>query len=103
MKLEELLPEIRKGRMVRRHNAVYLSDDGGCLCHIEDGAMAMLTGHELLKDDWELVPEPTKYKRILALNKNGEVFVCRDSTEWQFWKSHTGTVEMREIEWEVPK
>ena len=41
-----------------------------------------------------------KHKAVLALQKDGKVFPCESVAEWQFWKSHKDTVEMREIEWE---
>jgi hypothetical protein len=42
-----------------------------------------------------------KHKAILALQKDGKVFVCESVVECQFWKMHKDTMEMREIEWET--
>jgi hypothetical protein len=42
-----------------------------------------------------------KYKAVLALQKDGKVFACESVAEYQFWKLHKDTVEMREIEWET--
>jgi hypothetical protein len=42
-----------------------------------------------------------KHKAILALQKDGKVFVCETVVECQFWKLHKDTVGMREIEWET--
>jgi hypothetical protein len=101
--LEEILPEIRKGRKARRvrlHDAIYLSDADGCLCHVEDGAVAVLTGYELLADDWELVPEPKKYKAKLYLYADGQTSI--DGMLVSTCGVSPKCIETREVEWEAP-
>ena len=72
MKLEEILPEIRKGRKARRPHwhedaaingrLEFVSLEGGRIIVQQE----KFNSNELLADDWELVPEPVRVADYLV-------------------------------------
>jgi hypothetical protein len=96
--LEDILPQIRAGKKVRclsrtKHVIVLRGkqltyEDLGFVCPVQ------LTSEDILADDWELVPEPVKYKQTLYLLSNGLISYNRRGLE-------SLIVETREIEWSV--
>ena len=116
MKLEEILPEIRKGRKARRKVDVdegYVQFDKSCgkLCDFNnDGVWFDVTefhAEDVLADDWELVPEKRKFSSWLKLYDDGSVFgfpTIQKAVESISLAEHHGKaklVETRVIEWEV--
>jgi hypothetical protein len=96
--LEDILPEIRKGRKARRkgwhpQGYIYLNQSG----ELKDESnydWEVASYNDLLPDDWELVPEPVKYKQTLYLLSNGLISYNPRGLE-------SLIVETREIEWSV--
>jgi hypothetical protein len=72
--LEDILPQIRKGRKARRKpfSEVYIQFDkaSDAICDFtKDGRWADVTelvSEDLLADDWELVPQPTRVADYLV-------------------------------------
>jgi hypothetical protein len=92
VKFEDILPEIRKGRKARRKDFAMVDLEPGDK-HLD------LDVDDLLADDWELVPEPKKFKRLAYLWSDGVL-----TTEpHRVSASHVSFVGHREIEWEVPE
>jgi hypothetical protein len=58
MKLEEILPEIRKGRKAKRNDC--LTDLSANDKYLE------MSAEDLLADDWELAPEPIRVADYLV-------------------------------------
>jgi len=73
MKLEDILPQIRAGRKARYSlygNAYVQIDSEGRLrdfyCDGKPAEWTILNQKELLRDDWELVPEPVRVADYLV-------------------------------------
>jgi hypothetical protein len=98
--LEDILPQIRKGRKARRkgwhpQGYIYLNQSG----ELKDESnydWEVASYNDLLPDDWELVPKPVKYKATVKLWSDGFLTTAyiRPSTEAKL-------IETREIEWSV--
>jgi hypothetical protein len=108
MRLEELLPEIRKGRKFRQLGApdCHYQIKGGVIW-VGDQWKINIDSEDLLADDWELVPEKRKITAWLKLYDDGSVFgfpTLEKATESMSLAEHHGKarlVETRTIEWEV--
>jgi hypothetical protein len=96
--LEEILPEIRKGRKARRKG-------------LNAFMGAQLYEHAVLADDWELMPEPVKHKIWIGLFEDGDsVTAYNHAKVYEYAQLHAKNmeplkspkiVEVREIEWSV--
>jgi hypothetical protein len=82
--LEDILPQIRAGRKARRK-----SWEPGTWFDPRDEEYI-----DAIADDWELVPEPVKYKQTLYLLSNGLISYNSRGLE-------SLIVETRKIEWSV--
>ena len=90
--LEDILPEIRKGRGVRRK--AWSSDTNPVTLK----STLWIEFSQMMADDWELVPEPVKVKAKIDLWNSGEVTVRKyDVVPYK----KLDIVETREIEWSV--
>jgi hypothetical protein len=109
MKFEEILPEIRKGCKARREiwrSPYFIRMTESGLMVDSDGDSRYITGKEMNADDWELVPEPTKYKVEVCLYSDGSAYL--DFKRLRGLKDLISSnaahlIETREIEWEVPQ
>jgi hypothetical protein len=85
VKFEEILPEVRKGRKVRR-KAWFGNEDGylqktalqGLSYYRDSGDVRYweeFLSDDLLADDWELVPEPIRIADYLVPNLVGDYYL----------------------------
>jgi hypothetical protein len=77
--LEDILSQIRKGRKLKGAD-------------FDDKWMTM---SDVLRDDWELVPEPKKHEATIYLWSDGLLTTCE-----RCWPG-VKLIETREIEWSV--
>ena len=117
MRLEEILPEIRKGRKARRphwHEDIavtykldFVSLSGGSVIVQEQ----KFSRGELLANDWELVPEKRKHCCWLGLFEDGDSISSEtEARVYEYARLNAENmkplksaklVEVRKIEWEV--
>lgn len=103
MYLEEILPQIRKGRKARRQ--CWRCGTGPFTLK----STVWIEFNQITADDWELVPEPKpkKFKSWVKLYDNGSVFgyssleKAMESVSLAEYDGKSKLVETREIEWEV--
>ena len=89
--LEEILPHIRAGRRAKRKDC--LTDLSANDKYLE------MSAEDLLADDWELVPDPKKFKRLAYLWSDGNITF--ENVRWFIEPFSATLVETREIEWSV--
>jgi hypothetical protein len=99
MKLEEILPELRKGKKATRKGwtpPFHIQVD-------RDSGLHYLTRTDILAEDWELISEPRKCKAWLNLYASGDVWPFKSSLDAKTDRKQTNVkvVETREIEWSV--
>lgn len=116
MKLEEILPEIKKGRKFRRkcwEKGVWtkMLENGFLESNSLECCGIYLHPADIMDDNWELVPEPKKYSCYIGLFDDGGS-VTSDTEDdvhkyVRLYKENLNPskpaklVEVRKIEWEV--
>jgi hypothetical protein len=111
--LEDLLPEIRRGRKHKRKSwsetyVMFDTSDHSYGVYTNAGGfieLMELGGDDILADNWELVSEPKKYKASVYLWSDG--YLTSNEERYGYMGAPRTNmphiVETREIEWEVPE
>jgi hypothetical protein len=112
VKIEDILPALRKGKRARRPDwpkGLTVTFDRKTGLVDSEGDELEINLAYLHADDWELVPEPKKFKSWVKLYDNGSVFgydsleKAMESVSLAEYDGKSKLVETRIIEWEAPE